>query len=54
MLKDSFLNVIESLDEALTEKLQKAGSKEDFMTLLNGFGISVEITGKYDKVSVLS
>jgi signal transduction histidine kinase len=46
-LRDSFLNVIESFDEAQAEKLQKAGTKEEFQTLLNAFGIDVEISGRY-------
>jgi signal transduction histidine kinase len=49
VLKDSFLNVLESLDEVLTEKLQRAGNGEDFIALLAGFGISVAITGRYEK-----
>lgn len=49
VLKDSFLNVIESFDETQAEKLQKAGSKEEFTALLNGFGVFLEISGKYEK-----
>jgi len=49
VLRDSFLNVVETLDEVLTEKLHKAVNREDFVSLLSEFGIAVNITGKYAK-----
>jgi signal transduction histidine kinase len=53
VVRESLINVLELRDESTTERLQKTENKDDLDTLLGEQGISVEITGKYEKLPFL-
>jgi signal transduction histidine kinase len=53
VVRESLLNVMESRDELPTEKLQAAKNSDTLDALLEDLGISIEITGRYEKLPFL-
>jgi signal transduction histidine kinase len=53
VVKDSLLNVIESRDEAIIDRLRRAESKAEFASVLDEFGVVVEISGRYERLPFL-
>jgi two-component system, OmpR family, sensor histidine kinase VicK len=50
VVRECLASVIETRDESLTERLVKAESQDAFAALLDELGVTVEISGKYEKV----